>query len=106
MNYRIVIMPLAKANLLDIKDYIENNLQSPETAHNYIRKIMKRIALLSETPFIYPLYNDEPWRSKGLRHFPVDKYIVYYKVDEQTKTVNVVKVTYGMRDSSMQLKEI
>lgn len=106
MNYKITITPIAKTNLQEIKDYIANDLQEPKAAYNTIRNILAKITLLSETPFIYPLYEDEPWHSRGIRHFPVNNYVVIYWVDEQTKTVSVLKIIYGRRDISFQLKDI
>ena len=97
---------MAKANLSEIKDYIANALQEPTAAYNTIKRILNKITLLSETPFIYPLYEDEPRHSKGIRHFPVNNYVVFYSTDESTKIVSVLKIIYGKRDISNQLKDI
>jgi hypothetical protein len=43
-------------------------------------------------------------RSRELRVFPVDHYLVFYIPDMATKTVTVIRVMYGGRDMDKELK--
>ena len=51
-------------------------------------------------PESFRLYEKEPWKSRGLRFFSVDNYIVFYIVDNEKKEVNVLRVLYGRMDFS------
>lgn len=46
-------------------------------------------------PESYHLIDFEPWRSKGLRHFPVGNYQVFYIVDNEKLKVTVWNILYG-----------
>ncbi len=65
---------------------------------------MKEIRSLEEMPMRYRLY-DEPWRSQGLRFFPVNNYLVFYITNETERSVTIVRIMYGGRDISRQLSE-
>ena len=49
------------------------------------------------------LYDNEPWRSRGLRIMPIDNYVILYLPDDSKNTVKVVRVIYGRRDIDSQL---
>lgn len=51
------------------------------------------------------MYVKEPWRSRGLHHMPVDNFSVLYILDEEEKTVTVLRIVYAGRDIDMQLKK-
>ena len=61
-------------------------------------RIMTAIRKLDTMPNRNRLYEEEPWYSRGLRFFPVDNYLVFYKTDDETETVYVVRIMYGGRD--------
>lgn len=46
----------------------------------------------------------EPWKSRGLRVFLVDNYLVFYIPDRERKMVTVIRVMYGGRDVDKELK--
>ena len=48
--FEIKIAPQAAADLLEIKDYIENELQNPIAAHNTISKIIETYENLTFSP--------------------------------------------------------
>lgn len=49
-------------------------------------------------PESFKLYEKEPWKSRGLRYFSVDNYIVFYIVNNEKLEVNVLRVLYGKMD--------
>ena len=50
--YKIRINPLARKDLLDIKDYITNELDSPTAAVNVVLKIIESYEKLKEFPML------------------------------------------------------
>ena len=105
MKWKIKYSAQALEDLKTIFEYIAFELLVPDTARNQIKRIMDSVNKLDEMPMMYKTYEDEPWKSKGLRIFPVDNYIVLYLPKENLQTVNVVRILYGGRDVIKQLEK-
>lgn len=95
----------SRSDLRSIFEYIAFSLLEPETAKNQSRRIMDTVAKLNEMPLRYPLYQKEPWHSKGLRVLPVDNYLTFYLPVETKTTVAVIRIMYGGRDIEEQLRQ-
>lgn len=63
-----------------------------------INLIEKNILSLDEMPGRYKIYENEPWKSRGVHIMPVKRYLVFYVVDDNEKVVNIFRVIYGSRD--------
>jgi len=105
MSWNIVYTDGARRDLRNLYEYIAENLCAPVTAVGQAERIMKEIRGLDEMPMRYRLYDDEPWRSQGLRFFPVDNYLVFYLPRETDNTVYIIRIMYGGRDIRKQLEE-
>ena len=105
MSFAVQYAARARQDLRNIYAYIAYDLLAPEAAERQARRIMKEIEALHEMPMRYRLYDEEPWRSQGIRFFPVDKYLIFYLPDETQNTVNIVRIIYGGRDMQKQLEE-
>lgn len=105
MSWKIVYSAQALNDLSAIYEYIAFELLVPDIAANQVQRIMKSIRALDEMPMMYKVYEEEPWRSKELRFFPVDNYVVLYLPKEESNTVNIVRIIYGGRDAKRQLEE-
>ena len=105
MNWDVKFTDQARCDLRDILDYISYELQEPQVAVNLVRSITKEILSLDQMPMRYRLYEEEPWKSSGLRCFPVKNYLLFYYPEEASNTVYAVRVIYGGRDISRQLSE-
>ncbi len=105
MKYDILFTYKAENDLKSIYNYIANNLKSPLTAVNVLNKIENRILKLENLPHRYKFYENEPWKSKGLRDMPVDNFIVLYYVDDTGHTVSIIRVIYGGKDIDAELSE-
>ena len=97
--FEIKIAPQAAADLLEIKDYIENELQNPIAAHNTISKIIETYENL--TTFQNVGIPVEKYVS-----FPTDykfvlanNYSIFYRIeDEVVRIVRIVRILYSKRD--------
>lgn len=105
MNWDVKFTDQARRDLRDILDYISYELQEPQVAVKLVRSITKEILSLDQMPMRYRLYEKEPWKSQGLRCFPVKNYLIFYYPEETSNTVYAVRVIYGGRDISRQLSE-
>ncbi len=102
-KWQVVYSKQAELDLRSIYEYIAFSLIAPEIAKKQTRRIMEGIAKLNQLPLRYPLYEKEPWQSKGLRVLPVDNYMVFYLPVESRKTVAVIRIMYGGRNIEEQL---
>ena len=104
MMWTIYYTVEARQDLRDIRDYISDELMAPAAAANQVRKIMDAVSNLEELPMRHRLYEDEPWRSQGLRFFPAGNYLVFYVPDEKNMAVNIIRIMYSGRDVRKQLE--
>ena len=96
--YRVVYSPEARDDLKEIYTYIAVELQAPETAEGQVNRIRKEIRSLDFMPSRYAIVDWEPWRSMGMHRVPVDNFVVYYAVNDGSRTVTVIRIFYGGRD--------
>ncbi len=105
MKYKVMYTAGAKKDLRNIFRYISEELLAPENAAGQTERIMTAIRKLDTMPNRNRLYEEEPWHSRGLRFFPVGNYLVFYKTDDETEMVYVVRIMYGGRDVHKQLSQ-
>ena len=96
--YSILYSSKARDDLKDIYSYIAHDLQVPDTAKGQVERIQREIQSLDFMPSRYSVVDWEPWKSLGMRHVPVDNYIVYYFVDDKRHVVTVMRIFYSGRD--------
>ncbi len=105
MAFEVKITPLAVSQLNETATYISETLLVPETAAKWLDILKREISTLNTLPNRFPLTEEEPWRTKGVRKQIVKGFIVYYLVDEGQNTVTVIAVVYGRRDQAVALTE-
>jgi len=105
MNWEVIYTEDAEQDLQDIYEYISDVLLEPKIAQGQINRIMDSIESLDNLPLRHHLYNNEPWRTKGLRVMPVDNYLVFYLPNESRGNVAIVRIMYGGRNVEEHLSE-
>lgn len=105
MTFSVRMSDEAISDLKSIYSYISSDLMSPEIAMGQLERLEKGIRSLDELPQRYRAYENEPWKSRGLRIMPVDNYLVFYIANTDDKIVTVIRVMYGGRDIEAQLRK-
>lgn len=105
MIYSVKFSKQAENDLRSIYEYIAFELQSLQNAQGQIGRLESNILKLKEMPERFSVFEKEPWKSRNLRVMPVDNYLVFYIPDKLTKTVNIIRVMYGGRDTEKQLNQ-
>lgn len=105
MRWEIQYTEEAVQDLQDVYDYLAFVLLEPVLAQTHINTLMDAAESLDSMPFRHPLYQNEPWHSRGLRMLPVGGWIVFYIPNESYNTVTVIRIVYGGRDMARQLEE-
>lgn len=106
MQYEVRITPQAAAQIQETAAYVSQSLFAPEAAKHWVSLLQKHISALSSMPARYPLVDEEPWKSYGIRKMTVKNFLIYYFVDKENKTVSITAVVYGRRDQLSALSEL
>lgn len=97
-EYQVIYSPAALDDLRHIFNYIAHVLLAGQAAQNQIVHIRREIRKLELFPEKHEQVDWEPWVSMGTRKMSVDNYVVYYRVDNESKSVTIVRIFYGGRD--------
>ena len=103
MTYTVQLTEQAKQDLRGIYEYIALTLFEPETAKNLTRRILAALRSLKEMPNRYPIYQEEPWKSRGLRRMNIENFSGFYFV--LANSVQIIRIVYNRRDISHVLNE-
>ncbi|RKI26354.1 type II toxin-antitoxin system RelE/ParE family toxin [bacterium 1xD8-6] len=96
--YSVIYSPEAIDDLREIYSYIAFTLLVPETAEKQVNRIRKEVRSLDFMPSRYSLVEWEPWKSMGMHKVPVDNFVIYYTVDDDSRTVTVIRIFYSGRN--------
>ena len=105
MSFDVQVSKQADRDLRDIFEYIAFELMAPGNAVGQLDRLEDAISKLDNMPEKYRSYDREPWKSRGLRMFPVDNYLVFYIPNMDTKIVTVIRVMYRGRDVDEHLRK-
>ena len=90
-------------DLRGIYEYIAYSLLEPMIANNVVNRIMTGFKSLEKTLERYPIYQEEPWKSKKLRRINIGKYSGFFLV--VGKSVRIIRILYSGRDIHTILNE-
>ena len=89
MTYKIKYLPLAVQDLNDIARYLSGFY--PKTASLVLKEMRDKITKLSDNPKMCEIYPLDP----VYRKMVIDQYLVFYRVNDEIKTVEVHRVLRG-----------
>ena len=92
MKYKMVFLPEARADSEEIRQYLSRFHES--TVRDFFALLKKRINALKSNPFIAQQYVERP----SYRRLVVKDYLVFYKVNEGEKLIEVHRILHGSRN--------
>ena len=98
MKYSVEISFEAESDMEDIYQYIAFRLLSPENAVRQIERLYKMIISLEEMPFRFRRFPRIDKSKDELHIVAVNHYCIFYSVNDNDRTVNIVRVLYGSRN--------
>lgn len=104
--YEVRVTKQAQNQMSEIFDYICEELFARDAAIALLNKMEKQILALEESPKRYPLVDKDPFRTEGIRKVIVNKFLVYFWIDEVNQVMQVTAVIYEKRDQVKQLKKM
>jgi plasmid stabilization system protein ParE len=96
--YSVHITDIAEEEILIAVKYISDVLKAPVAANNLLDEIEKYENMLETTPNIFSFVPDEYLRAKGTKYVMVKNYMMFYIINEDEKTVDVIRFLHGRRD--------
>jgi len=97
-NYNVKISDLAKQDIRDTGAYIRDELLNPDASLNTTDTIIDEIFKLENMPARVPLVRDERLAKMGIRGLVILNYIAFFRINENSKGVDIVRVLYSRRD--------
>jgi addiction module RelE/StbE family toxin len=93
---KLNISPEAKNDLLEIKKYISEELNSPKAANNTVKKILSGIKNLRQFPKMGPSLSAKVNIETPYRFLVCGNYLAFYRPEETELFVD--RIIYGRRD--------
>ena len=97
MKYHIKYLPETVKDRDEIRDYLSQYYES--TVKKFFKLLKEKTARLKRFPYSCPVYEDDP----DYRTLIVGKYLVFYMINEDDKTVEVHRIFHGSRDIKKHL---
>ena len=88
----------AEQDLDGIIKYISEDLSNKTAAQNFFLKVFENIDTIRSYPKTGLLINNEYVSDKSVRRVLIDNYVLYYKADEELKSLTIVRIIYGKRN--------
>jgi addiction module RelE/StbE family toxin len=93
--FRVIVLSEAVADIDHITEYIRQD--SPQNAFTVFNRLWEAGQSLSTFPNRFSIYEDQQDRTKAVRAMPVPPFIIYYRVDESSRTVRILAVRDARR---------
>nr|WP_248628483.1 type II toxin-antitoxin system RelE/ParE family toxin [Enterococcus cecorum] len=106
MIYQVNVSKRAENDLRNIYSYISVQLCAPTAARKQLNQLLDAIGSLEYFPERYKKYDEEPWKSRGLRTLAINNYQILYTVNLSNDTVNILAIIYTGRDLKEQLDSL
>ncbi|MCL2633462.1 MAG: type II toxin-antitoxin system RelE/ParE family toxin [Oscillospiraceae bacterium] len=98
MDFQYKYSPEAKTDLLGAIAYYIEEIEEPQISERLIKLMMKKVNLICENPYLYPKHHNEKLASLEIRFATVWDYLILYVPDDDTKTINILRIVHGKRD--------
>ncbi len=92
MAFKVVLSPRAQRDLEDIRDYIAGN--DPDTAYSFCSNLAKHAYSLRT----FPKRGHEVRNRLEIWKIPFHRYLIFYKIDEETSTVEILRFWHAAQD--------
>ena len=94
--FGVKIAPQAAADLLEIKNYIENQLQNSIAAHNTISKIIETYENLTACPNVGIPVDKYVSFPTDYKFVLANNYSIFYRIEDEV--IRIVRILYSKRD--------
>jgi len=97
MKYKAKYLITARYDRDAIKAYLDQ--YSPVAAKRLFGKIKSNMELVKDNPYMYEAYDRRP----QFRRMVVEDYLVFYKINEEEKIIEIHHIFHGMINIEQRL---
>ena len=97
MAYEVIFTTIARNDLNDTIEYIAEELSNVSVAERLTKEIYNNIQNISESPKIGRKFDDF-YTPQPLRWVLSSSYMIVYHIDEENKSVQIVRIVSAGRD--------
>lgn len=103
--YKLEFLPIAKNDMLEIVKYISDDLKNPQAASKLADEFIEVAESVCQFPYANNVYMPIKPLDLEYRRIIVKNYLMFYTVDENAKTVTIMRVVYARRNIDKQIKQ-
>ena len=96
--YKLIITKAAENDLRNAVFYIAYDLKNEAAANRLLDETDKQLSALCDMPECNPLVRDSFLASKGVRIKIIGKYLAFYVIREESKSITVLRFLHSRRD--------
>lgn len=104
MTYTIYYSASADRDIDKAIDYILVNLKNPSAALRLQQSEQSLVGNLINFPCKYPIIDDLLLAPYEIRFIPIQNYLLFYTITEETKTIYIIRFLYSRSDWQRILK--
>ncbi len=94
-KYKIQLTNKSRNDLKRIVLYIKDELQEPNIAKKYLKRVKEEIKTLEYNPKKFEIVDIEVKKDLEIRKLMIKNYIAFYQIDEKNKVVIIDRILYG-----------
>lgn len=98
--YKLLVTELAHQDLDNIVSYIAIQLSNPKAAGDFLDEVTTCYSFLKNNPMMYERCQDRRLEKEGYRKAVIKNYVLVYKVNENSRTVSIMRFFYSAQDYS------
>ncbi len=95
MNYIVILSTETSQDINKATDYIIHNLHNSSAAHSFNKLVIATANNLSFLPERHPIIDDDFLQLHQIRYVPIKNYLLFYQIQESTKTIYIVRFLYA-----------
>ena len=92
--YKLYYLPIARQDVEDIIHYVSYNLNNLSAAKNLANYFVESAENILCFPYGFSIYDISGELKKEYRKIKVKNYYMFYTIDEDSKTITIVRVIY------------
>jgi plasmid stabilization system protein ParE len=97
-DYVVQVTNQAHLEIAETLGYIAETLSAPKAALLLWENIQKAYKALAGNPYLYSMSDYQELADKEIRRAIIDRYLLFYTVDDSLKTVFILHFVFGGRD--------
>ena len=104
MPYNVVLVPSFHRDAWSVFSYISQRLGAPQAAERLLEEAERRAQRLADFPTQGKIFVLSDGTQTKYRRINVRNYAMFYRINEETHTVEIHRFIYGRRNLELLLK--